>query len=61
LGCDLADADFSGVTDARGLDLRESKLLGAKGLLSLRGARITGDQVLQVADDLAREVGLAVA
>jgi uncharacterized protein YjbI with pentapeptide repeats len=60
LECDLAEADFSGVTDARGLDVRESRLAGAKGLLSLRGARVTGDQVLQVADDLAREVGLAV-
>jgi hypothetical protein len=28
--------------------------------LSLRGARVTDDQVLQVAGDLAREVGLAV-
>jgi len=56
--CDLADADFTGVTDARGLDLRESKLAGANGLLSLRGARVTGDQVLQVAGDLAREAGL---
>jgi uncharacterized protein YjbI with pentapeptide repeats len=60
LDCDLADADFSAVTDARGLDLRESKLVDAKGLLSLRGARVTDDQVLQIAGDLAREVGLAV-
>lgn len=60
LDCDLANADFSGVTDARGLDLRESKLAGAKGLLALRGARVTGDQVLQIAGDLAREAGLAV-
>lgn len=58
--CDLAGADFSAVIDARGLDLRESKIEGAKGLLALRGARVTGNQVLQVAGDLAREVGLAV-
>ncbi|MFG3338753.1 pentapeptide repeat-containing protein [Glycomyces sp. NPDC048151] len=60
IDCDLADADFSAVADARGLDLRESKLVGAKGLLSLRGARVTDDQVLQIAGDLARETGLVV-
>ena len=60
LDCDLDCAEFA-ATGARGCDLRTSRLAGAHGLLSLRGARVSEDQVAAIAEQLAREVGLQVA
>jgi uncharacterized protein YjbI with pentapeptide repeats len=57
--CDLAGADLR-VTSAKGCDLRTSRLDGAQGLLSLRGARITTTQAVAIADLLAAEVGFEV-
>lgn len=59
LDCDLSGAEFE-VSAARGCDLRGATLDGATGLLSMRGARVTGDQVRTIAGDLAEAVGLAV-
>jgi uncharacterized protein YjbI with pentapeptide repeats len=57
--CDLAGADLQ-VTSAKECDLRTSRLEGAQGLLSLRGARITTTQAVAIADLLADEVGFEV-
>ena len=59
LDCDFAGAEFDTAL-AKGCDLRSSRLVGARGLLSLRGARITADQAVSVADQLAAEAGLIV-
>ncbi|MGA8116930.1 MAG: hypothetical protein WCA46_25120 [Actinocatenispora sp.] len=59
LDCDLAGAEFL-ATRALGCDLRTSRLAGARGLLSLRGATVSGDQVVSVAEQLAVEVGLRI-
>jgi uncharacterized protein YjbI with pentapeptide repeats len=55
-GCDLAGAEF-GATAAKGCDLRTSRLAGALGLLSLRGALITAEQAIGLADAFAAEIG----
>ncbi|HEY3263498.1 MAG TPA: pentapeptide repeat-containing protein [Pseudonocardiaceae bacterium] len=60
LDCDFAGAEFDAGA-AKGCDLRSSRLVGARGLLSLRGAMITADQAVSVADQLAAEAGLTVA
>jgi uncharacterized protein YjbI with pentapeptide repeats len=57
--CDFTGADFA-AHRADGCDLPESNLVGAHGLLTLRGARITQDQAVSVADVLATEAGLVV-
>ncbi|WP_414167228.1 pentapeptide repeat-containing protein [Streptoverticillium reticulum] len=57
--CDLSNAEFA-VTSAKGCDLRGAELRGARGLLSLRGARINATQVVTVAELLATEAGLMV-
>ena len=57
--CTFAGAEFA-ATAADGCDLRGSRLAGARGLLTLRGARVTADQTLAVAARLAAEAGLAV-
>jgi len=57
--CDLTGAQFD-VSRARGCDLRGSRLGDARGLLSLRGAKISADQAVAAADALAAEAGLVV-
>jgi uncharacterized protein YjbI with pentapeptide repeats len=59
IDCDFAAADFQAAL-AKGCDLRSSRLVGARGLLSLRGAQITAEQAVSVADQLAAEAGLIV-
>ena len=58
-GCGFAGAGFEAGA-AKGCDLRSSQLVGASGLRTLRGARITADQAVSVADRLATEAGLIV-
>jgi uncharacterized protein YjbI with pentapeptide repeats len=58
--CTFDTAEFAAST-ADGCDLRGSDLAGARGLLTLRGARITADQAVSVAPRLASEAGLAVS
>jgi uncharacterized protein YjbI with pentapeptide repeats len=55
-GCDLAGAEI-GVDAARNCDLRTSRLAGARGLARFKGARITPEQAIGVADLLALELG----
>lgn len=57
--CTFDDAEFA-ATAAAGCDLRSSRLGGARGLLTLRGARITVDQATAIAPRLATESGLTV-
>jgi uncharacterized protein YjbI with pentapeptide repeats len=57
--CGFDDAEFA-ATKADGCDLRSSRLAGARGLLTLRGARITGDQSVAIAARLAAESGFVV-
>ena len=59
LDCDFVDTEFE-VASAKGCDLRMSRLVGARGLLSLRGALITAEQAVSVAHRLATEAGLIV-
>lgn len=60
----FADCLFAGTefeaTAAAGCDLRGSTFEGAKGLLSLRGARISSEQALSAAAAIASESGLVV-
>ncbi len=58
--CDFAGAEFDAVGGATGCDLRSSRLVGARGLLTLRGARISADQAVSIADQLAAEAGLRI-
>lgn len=55
--CDFAGAEFA-ATAARGADLRSSRLAGARGLHTLRGAVIEPDQLIGIAAQLAAEAGL---
>lgn len=55
-GCDLAGAEFA-ASAAAGCDLRSSRLAGARGLLTLKGARISTDQLIEIAGILAVEAG----
>ncbi|HEY9476625.1 MAG TPA: pentapeptide repeat-containing protein [Mycobacteriales bacterium] len=57
--CDLNGAEFT-ATAANGTDLRSSRLAGARGLHSLRGAMIDVDQLITIAGQLAAEAGLRV-
>jgi uncharacterized protein YjbI with pentapeptide repeats len=57
--CDLTGTEFA-ASRAQGCDLRGSRLGAARGLLSLRGAKISADQAVDVADALAAEAGLVV-
>ncbi|MGH3903405.1 MAG: pentapeptide repeat-containing protein [Pseudonocardiaceae bacterium] len=57
--CVLAGVRFA-AQKAKGADLKTSRLDGAHGLLSLRGATITTEQALSIADQLAAEAGLSV-
>jgi uncharacterized protein YjbI with pentapeptide repeats len=58
-GCTFAGAEFA-ATAADGCDLRGSTLAGARGLATLRGARLTADQTVTIAPRLATELGLTV-
>lgn len=59
MDCDFADTEFEAAS-AKGCDLQTSRLVGARGLLSLRGALITAEQAVSVAPRLATEAGLIV-
>ena len=59
LDCDFAGTEFDAVS-AVDCDLRSSRLVGARGLLTLRGALISADQAVSVADQLAAEAGLRI-
>ncbi|MCW2503049.1 MAG: hypothetical protein JWO79_1333 [Actinomycetia bacterium] len=58
-GCTLAGAEF-GADRATGTDLRTSRLAGARGLGTLRGALITAAQAVELAGVLAAELGFDV-
>jgi uncharacterized protein YjbI with pentapeptide repeats len=58
-GCAFDGAEFA-ATGADGCDLRGSRLGAARGFLTLRGARVTGDQAVSFAPRLASEAGLTV-
>jgi uncharacterized protein YjbI with pentapeptide repeats len=58
-GCELGGVEFD-VRRANRCDLHSSRLVGSRGLLSLRGAEISADQAVAVADQLATEAGLIV-
>jgi uncharacterized protein YjbI with pentapeptide repeats len=58
-GCTFDGAEFA-ATAAEGCDLRGSRLGGARGLATLRGARVTADQTVTIAPRLATELGLTV-
>lgn len=57
--CDLREATFSSVSVDRVL-FRACELLGARGVESLRGARIAFDDVLANAPTLASALGLVI-
>ncbi len=57
--CDLEMTEFE-ATRANGCDLTESRLIDARGLLTLRGARIYAEQAASVAKQIATEAGLTV-
>lgn len=57
--CEFNGAEFE-VTRATDCDLRRSRLADVRGLLSLRGAKITHDQALSVATTIATESGLTI-
>jgi uncharacterized protein YjbI with pentapeptide repeats len=59
LDCDFTDTEFA-ASNANDCDLRASQLTGARGLHTLRGALITPEQAISVADRLATEIGLVV-
>lgn len=58
--CDFTGTTFDAVGGATGCDLRSSRLVGATGLLTLRGALISADQAVSIADRLATEAGLRI-
>jgi len=57
--CDFTGTDFA-VQRAERCDLPGSRLVGARGLHTLKGARITREQAISVSDALATEAGLVV-
>ncbi len=57
--CDMRAAQFSQVT-LRDVDLRGSRLEGIGGLAGMRGARISNEQLLELAPALAAQLGLRV-
>ena len=58
-GCDLEGANFENAT-CQAVDLRSEPLTGIKGVLGLKGAVITSEQLIQIAPLLAIEVGLVI-
>jgi uncharacterized protein YjbI with pentapeptide repeats len=59
-GCSLAGAEF-GAGKASGCDLRTSRLTGARGIATLRGADITAAQAVELAGVMAAELGFRVS
>jgi uncharacterized protein YjbI with pentapeptide repeats len=59
-GCDFTETEFR-VTRAKDCDLRGSRLEGARGLLSLRGATISLEQAVTASAMIMAEAGLIVA
>ncbi|HEX7661033.1 MAG TPA: pentapeptide repeat-containing protein [Pseudonocardiaceae bacterium] len=57
--CDLTETEFA-ATGANACDLRGCRLEGARGLHTLRGAIISREQAISVADQLATEIGLVI-
>jgi uncharacterized protein YjbI with pentapeptide repeats len=57
--CELARAEFA-AERATDCDLRTSRLADARGLGTLRGARITVEQAVEIADLLAVELGFRI-
>ncbi|WP_253840532.1 pentapeptide repeat-containing protein [Actinokineospora globicatena] len=57
--CELIETEFDAAR-ATGCDLTGSRLVGVRGLLALRGARIYSDQASALAGQLAAEAGLIV-
>jgi uncharacterized protein YjbI with pentapeptide repeats len=59
LGCDLAEANFDAAR-LRETDLHGSTIDDARGGLSLRGARISLDQIVSLAGTLLDVLGIQV-
>lgn len=57
--CEFSGTEFAAIS-AVDCDLRGSRLSGVRGLLTLRGAKITAEQAVSVAGILAAESGLSV-
>lgn len=57
--CGFENTEFA-ASAAQGCDLRASRLGGARGLLTLRGAAITTDQAVAIAPRLAVEAGFTL-
>ncbi|ANN18711.1 hypothetical protein SD37_25840 [Amycolatopsis orientalis] len=57
--CQFTETEFA-ATGAVGCDLRGSRLSGVRGLLTLRGAKITSEQAVSLAGIIAAESGLSV-
>jgi len=55
-----ADGAEFALSAATGCDLRTSRLAAARGLLTLRGARVSADQAAGMGPSLATEAGLAL-
>jgi pentapeptide repeat protein len=60
LGCDLAEANFDGAR-LRETDLHGSTVDDVRGALSLRGARISPDQIVPLAGGLLDALGIQVS
>lgn len=58
--CDFAGAEFAARRAAR-CDLTTSRLVGASGLLTLAGSKITEEQAMMVSGRLATEAGFVIA
>lgn len=59
LDCDFLATEFD-VTGAKGCDLQGSRLTGSTGLSTLQGARMSTEQAVSVARELATELGFVV-
>lgn len=59
LDCDFGSAEFA-VRGARNCDMRTSRLAGARGLGTLRGAIIDPAQAVSIAGELAIEAGFRI-
>lgn len=58
-GCELEGANFDNAA-CKAVDLRGEVLTGVKGVLGLKGATISSDQLVQLAPLLAADLGLDV-
>ncbi len=58
------NCNFEGIhfdaSSAVGSDLRDSRLQGMRGLITLRGAQISADQLTEVGEILAAEIGITI-